>query len=395
MIDVEAIDVAPEVLALSSRLMTYADRLGTSMAERIRAEIPGYDEAQGLTFDQLAASCAQNLRYVLGILAGEPAPEHDSPPLTGAARAEQGVPYEAVLQASRVGSRYVWDLLVEQAAPGERDALLLSGADVWAVLEDQSDRLTDSYRQALAERADRDTLRAVLVGALLDGDEAADQIAEAARLLDFEGAIEYVAVSAESPGPGIPGVPDVEAALRRSDVASAWHLDHHRQDGLVALRVGFGIFDLAAVLKDLAVARVGLSRPFGTLDRAVDGRLQARAACGAASAGSTEVVRYDDHPLGVLLADGPEHARAMVDAVLGGLFDMRSSDRTALLETARAWLTAGGSHAATARALHVHKNTVRFRIRLLEDVTGRDLTRPADAAELFVALECVRILGLD
>lgn len=123
--------------------------------------------------------------------------------------------------------------------------------------------------------------------------------------------------------------------------------------------------------------------------------MQARAACAAASAGSAEVVRYDEQPLGVLLAGGPEHARAMVDAVLGGLFDMRSDDRAVLLKTARTWLAAGGSNAATSRSLHVHKNTVRYRIRMLEDVTGRDLTRPADAAELFVALESVRILGLD
>nr|WP_246319640.1 helix-turn-helix domain-containing protein [Nocardioides kongjuensis] len=69
-------------------------------------------------------------------------------------------------------------------------------------------------------------------------------------------------------------------------------------------------------------------------------------------------------------------------------------DRAVVFATARAWLAAGGSTSTAARELHVHRNTVRYRIRRLEEITGRDLARPVDAAELYVALECVRILGL-
>ncbi|MDZ5619858.1 PucR family transcriptional regulator [Nocardioides bizhenqiangii] len=385
---------APEVRSLGRRLMAYADPLGVRAAERIRAEIPGYDEAQGLIFDELAASCSRNLRYVLGILAHGPVPGLEVPPVTGATLAEQGVPYESVLQATRIGGRFIWELLVEQSVQDEHEVLLSAAADIWSVIDDLSDQVTEAYRRALTERSRRDTVRAVLVGGLLDGDEPADQIAEAARILGFEGARDFVVVSAESPGPGVEGLPDVEAALLRSDVASAWHFDNHHQEGVVALRVGFGIFDLAAVLQDLTVARVGISRPFGALDRAVDGRFQARAVCAAASPGSTEVVRYDERPLGVLLADGPEHARDMVDTVLGEVFDLRSEDAAALLETARTWLATGGSYAATAKSLDLHKNTVRFRMDRFQDITKCDLTRPADAAEAVVALECARILGL-
>jgi DNA-binding PucR family transcriptional regulator len=43
----------------------------------------------------------------------------------------------------------------------------------------------------------------------------------------------------------------------------------------------------------------------------------------------------------------------------------------------------------------VHRNTVRYRLRRFEELTGCDLAKPADAAPAYVALECVRILGLE
>jgi DNA-binding PucR family transcriptional regulator len=105
-------------------------------------------------------------------------------------------------------------------------------------------------------------------------------------------------------------------------------------------------------------------------------------------------VRFGQRPLGVLLANSPEQARAMADAVLGPVLAMPDEDGAVMLETARAWLAAGGSTSTAARQLHVHRNTVRYRLRRLEEATGRDLAVPIDAAEVYVALECVRILGL-
>lgn len=50
-----------------------------------------------------------------------------------------------------------------------------------------------------------------------------------------------------------------------------------------------------------------------------------------------------------------------------------------LHETASAFLDAGGGLEATGRALFVHPNTVRYRLRRIADVTGLDLTDPRDA----------------
>ncbi len=111
-------EVAPEVSALSRRLLPECDALGIRMAERICAGIPLYAEGQVVDLDEVTASCADNLRYVLGILAGDSRASLDSPRATGTARAEHGVPYAAVLQAFRIGGRFIWELLVERAEPG-------------------------------------------------------------------------------------------------------------------------------------------------------------------------------------------------------------------------------------------------------------------------------------
>lgn len=384
-----------EVRKLSARLLPESDQLGAAMAERIRAEIPVYDAGDTVSHDELVASCRVNARYILGNLAGEVAVS-ETPTETGTTRAEQGVPYAVVLQAFRVGSRFIWEVLVDRADPEDRDLLLLAAADIWAVSDQLSADVTDAYRRSMADRARRDgQMRAVLVGSLLDGDaDATAYVGETAGMLDLGRATAYAVVSAESPAPGAEGLADVERALRRTNVRSAWRLDHDHQEGVVALRLGFGVEHLVDLLRGLARARVGVSDVVSRLDDIQEARRQARVACAAVSPGTVDVGRFGSAPLAVLLASSPDQARALVDAVLAPVLALPVDDRAVVIDTARAWLAAGGSTSTAARELHVHRNTVRYRIRRLEEVTGRDLARPVDAAELYVALECVRILGL-
>lgn len=377
---------------LSRRLLADADRLGRMMADRICAEIPEY-AARPDDRESVDESCADNVRYILGQLAGDEPVSLDSPRATGAMRAAQGFPYAAVLQAFRIGGRYIWELLVEHAGPEEQEVLLRAAADIWTVSDDLAVHVTDAYRTALAERIRRDSQeRSVVVGALLDGDGHRGMQGE--NVLGLAGGRGFVVVSAETPGPGQDALADVERVLRRTNVGSAWRLDRDHQDGVVALRVGYDVDALVASLQEIAVGRVGVSRVFAALDEATRARHQARVACAAATPGSVDVVRFEEHPLAVLLASSPDQARQLAEAVLGPIMALAPEDRAVVIETARTWLAAGGSTSTAARELHVHRNTVRYRVRRLEEVTGRDLALPVDAAELYVALECARILGL-
>ena len=73
---------------------------------------------------------------------------------------------------------------------------------------------------------------------------------------------------------------------------------------------------------------------------------------------------------------------------LAGLLDQLSEP---LVETVATYLDLGGSLEATARRLFVHPNTVRYRLRQVEDLTGLAATQPRDAFALRIALVLSRL----
>lgn len=93
--------------------------------------------------------------------------------------------------------------------------------------------------------------------------------------------------------------------------------------------------------------------------------------------------------LGSLLAGVPADVRAAFSAnALGPLAHGDSASHRTLLETLEAFLAHNCSWARTAETLHVHVNTVHYRIGRVETLTGRDLTRLDHRLDLRAALLC-------
>ena len=134
---------------------------------------------------------------------------------------------------------------------------------------------------------------------------------------------------------------------------------------------------------------VGLSSPAdrAALAGAVD---EARFGCRLAEArrAPVAVVAGDEVTSHVLLlASVPDEVRRTFAArVLGAVVEHDARTDAGLLETLRAFLDCSGSWTRTAQALHVHVNTVRYRIERVELLTGRDLTRLEDRVDVFLAL---------
>ncbi|WP_030169321.1 PucR family transcriptional regulator [Spirillospora albida] len=91
------------------------------------------------------------------------------------------------------------------------------------------------------------------------------------------------------------------------------------------------------------------------------------------------VLRHSDLPgQGVLGLLDPALARAFAEALLAPL-------DAALAASVRAYVAANGQGEAAARALGVHRHTLRARLRKAAGLLGRDLDDPAARAELWIA----------
>jgi DNA-binding PucR family transcriptional regulator len=72
----------------------------------------------------------------------------------------------------------------------------------------------------------------------------------------------------------------------------------------------------------------------------------------------------------------------VLDPVLA--YDARTG--AGLRETLEAFLDCSGSWSRAAEQLHLHVNTVRYRIGRVEELTGRDLGSFPDRVDVFLAL---------
>jgi len=89
----------------------------------------------------------------------------------------------------------------------------------------------------------------------------------------------------------------------------------------------------------------------------------------------------------LLLASVPPSVlRSFRERLLGPLLAYDERHHAELLPTLRQFLACSGSWNACAASMYVHVNTVRYRIRRIEELTGRDLSRLDDQVDFFLAL---------
>ncbi|MCU1657713.1 MAG: putative transcriptional regulator, PucR family [Pseudonocardiales bacterium] len=82
------------------------------------------------------------------------------------------------------------------------------------------------------------------------------------------------------------------------------------------------------------------------------------------------------------------------DELVRGIYEPLVKSGDVLVETVSTFLDAGGALETTARALFVHANTVRYRLRRVAEVCGQTPTEPRGAFTLRLALALGRLDGL-
>ncbi len=120
----------------------------------------------------------------------------------------------------------------------------------------------------------------------------------------------------------------------------------------------------------------------------------AKAALRAADAGAIDVaspIVAEEHLAELLILDSGGLADRLARSRLAPLAELTPAARGRMEETALAFVQHGGNAAAMARTLHLHPQTIRYRLRRLRELFGDQLEDPDARFELELALRFSRL----
>jgi sugar diacid utilization regulator len=268
---------------------------------------------------------------------------------------------------------------------------------------------------AAAQRVRDDLVEGLLIGGGRDDGE----LARWARHLGYDASREHriVAAAFEAAGSGRPA--SAVAALRNRVAAAIDHFFTARVPGAISsirddevvivvpeladhpgADVGHLSSGCLARMRDMfpeVVVTIGIggtcrdpadiARSYGQARRTIDAVLRLDR--------QGQVVAFEDLGIHRLLLQVPDLAelRAFAAEILGKLGGQERQRGTELLTTLACYFRENSSPQRTARSLHVHPNTVAYRIRRIQEITGIQLDNYRDRLMAQVALEIIDALG--
>ncbi|MEU8528413.1 MULTISPECIES: PucR family transcriptional regulator [Streptomyces] len=180
-------------------------------------------------------------------------------------------------------------------------------------------------------------------------------------------------------------VPLAAAPLPDSEDETATALGLHADALLAAVRE-----PLSAGLADDGRLTLGVSAAVHSAEGLRGALEEARHARRVAAARPGRVCAAGHHELAshvLLLPFVPDDVRrAFTARLLDPLRDYDRRHRAELIPTLEAFLDCDGSWTRCATRLHLHVNTLRYRVGRIEQLTGRDLSRLEDKLDFFLAL---------
>ena len=261
-----------------------------------------------------------------------------------------------------------------------RQAAMVVGLELMRgrVVHETERRLAgDLLADALGGRVDADELRGRLRPFGITGD-AAVLVFELDDPAAAEGTLERALIDS-----GVPALVATSSAAGKPLLVAV--VDAGAADPLAAARDG-----REALIGGGNGVRAAASRPgaVGSLRRAFH---EARCALEATSFANGEAPDVASHrDLGaftlLLALQDDEALRLYSDGLLEPIERTEGEYGGELLRSLEAFIDNNGNWERAARKLYCHRHTLRYRIRKIEELTGRDLSRATDRIELWLAL---------
>jgi hypothetical protein len=373
--------IEPAVRSLVDELDAEREALADTIVERIRDAVPSFTNVPRAA---LRAAATDTLSREFAALREVRAPtplELEGSAAIGRERAEQGLSLDAALHAHRVAVGVVWTRFGELARERGADVgcVLAFSETLWRWADAVMDVVAAAHRAVEIERAKEEQQRRdAFVLAVLTGSIDATELRRDSAAHGLDPEREYLPFRARAHS-------DTELSHRAS-------LKLAGDAGLFTVLDGDVIGLTARRPVPVAGVTVGVGAPAG-LDALPASFAHAGRALQTALAFRLEGV--------FSLSDLSIRPAVLVDQALGAAFVERYLEPLESLgrhgpeveTTLRAWFENGMRIDDTARALFVHPNTLRHRLRRFEEATAADLRRASDVIELWWALERRRLEG--
>lgn len=398
--------VSAERARILSTLLGQIDELTEAGATAIRREIPAYAAQRD---ERFLADLANQVRLVYStnlssMLEERAVTSDDIAFIRGAAmrRAEIGFALEDYLAAYRVGQQVLWEAIVGCAgeSPEGREAALTLAAPLIRFINFASTQAGQAYvefRQlavAEADRYRRDLLELLLAGEL----PARGPLQAAAKAHGIGHDARTLVVAAVSHGPEATQASSIAIAraglsenalvvVRQGEIVAVPVLRPGAEPPELCERIEALQQRLSAEGTPLAVGVSTIAAGVAELPRAYN---EARAAreCLADRTGVVAIPRLA--PFEYLLLRADDTARRVVAPSLRAFLDADLARGGLLSSTVEAFARADLNLRVAAEQLHVHPNTAQYRLRRIEERTGRNPRRVADLLDLLIAIALER-----
>jgi PucR C-terminal helix-turn-helix domain/GGDEF-like domain len=333
---------------------------------RIRGDVPEY---RAVDLREHEENVTQQLRTLLHGLADSSRPSETDLDLArelGGRRALQGLRLESVITAYHLGYQHLWARLLDRAKANGTDeelALLNVVDTIWTWVEIVSAAAADGYAAAMnQEQAQRIDAGHRLLESLYAGHAGQESTAVIARSIGFNPRATFCAISApvgEDPGSMRAGL---ERAARRASVPA--HVETREGAVVVLLQTS----DPGSVLQ--ALDSVGPGLGVSTTRPGLPGLAQclrdADEAMALAVHTGAALVDYARQWWAVALNERREEIAPLLAAPL-------SESAQHLADAVTAFVDGGFSITSAGAALHVHPNTVKYRLDRWQTLTGWDV----------------------
>jgi hypothetical protein len=356
----------------------------------IGAEVPEYARPlEGSFGTGIRTGVSEALRQFVALIRDPDAgrePGRDVYVALGRGELHQGRTLDSLQSAYRVGARVAWRRISAAARRRHVDPeqLAVLAEAIFAYIDELSADSVEGYAQAQRElEGERQRRRRELLTILLR-DPPADEA-------DLRSAAQDAGWR----------LPRSAAPLAVADADLAHLARRLPADALVGSVDGIGCALITAattavVNDELGRATESVTAALGpAVPRAELGSswALARAALRAAEAGAIEArspVVADQHLTELVIFESGGLAARLARSRLAPLAELTPAARERMEETALAFVQHGGNAAAMARALHLHPQTIRYRLIRLRELFGDSLGGPDSRFELELALRARR-----